>query len=91
MQMGNGNGDGNDPRNIMHEALEAKKLEAFATSLGKFAGVITGFLFTLLVVPLLIVYAYNGLQPEVWANISYLPTVAGLFVFRILIHMIRKE
>ncbi len=95
MQMGNGDGEGHgaaqDLRASMQEAIETAKLNALAGAIGKFAGVITGFLFTTFFLPFLIVYAFNGLQPAIWPDISYLPAVAGLFVFRTLVHMVRSE
>lgn len=95
MQMGNGdgdgNGDGNRFRNSMQEAITNAQANALATQISKFVGGVTGFMFSAFVVPFLIVYAFNGLQPAIWPDISYLPTVAGLFVFRTLVHMLRSE
>ena len=88
---GNGNGDGHAFHNPMQEALEKAQTVKFTDAAGRFIGTLIGTAFDLFLVPVVIVYAYNGLQPEIWADISYLPTVAGLFVFRILIRMIRDE
>ena len=93
MQMGNGegNGAGNKFRDSRQDAIETAKLNAFGAAVGQFVGTLTGFAFTTFVMPFLIVYAYNGLQPAVWPDISYLPTMVGLFVFRNLVRMIRTE
>ena len=97
MQMSNGNGNGaKGPGAEFKELIDAvlrneppkkspvEKLSAAIITL--FGVVVTSF-----GMPFLIVFAYNGLQPAVWPDISYLPTVAALAVFRVLIHMIRKE
>lgn len=94
--MGKGNGDSGDGegkefRNAMQEAVEKAQAAELITKMMAFVGSGIGYAFALFVVPFLIVYAYNGLQPAVWPDISYLPTVVGLFVFRVLIHMLRRE
>ena len=100
MQMSNGNGDGGekgayDPgaefKAMMKEAMNQPKERSAAEKLGAMVGTLIGLLVTSFGMPFLIVFAYNGLQPAVWPDISYLPTVAALAVFRIFIHMIRKE
>lgn len=85
------NGDGNEFRNSMQEAAKTAQTKVLMEKLGAFIGSIIGFSFTLFAVPFLIVYAYNGLQPAVWPDISYLPTLVGLFVFRVLLNMVRSE
>lgn len=91
MRTGNGDEGGHDFRNPMQDAIKTVQAQAFAESLSKLFGTATGFAFTTFFLPFVIVYAYNGLQPAVWPDISYLPALAGLFVFRTLIHMVRKE
>ena len=101
---GNDNGDGEGRRpgepteeghrvfiDEMRKALETEESKSASYQLSKFIGSGIGFLFATFFVPFLIVYAYNGLQPAVWADISYLPAVVGLFVFRTLVHMLRSE
>ncbi len=91
MKQSNGNGEEGADGDAFSEAIKRATLQTFAERLGALAGTAIGFLFTVFLLPLIIVYAYNGMQPEVWADISYLPTVAGLFVFRALVHMLRTE
>ncbi len=93
MQMGNGDGEGHEQkgRDFLAKMNRAAEVQEFANSIGKYIGLGFGLLFTTFFVPFLIVYAYNGLQPAVWPDISYLPTVAGLFVFRVLAGMLRSE
>ncbi len=88
---GNGEGEGSRRPDFLNAYKRAAEVQEFANSIGKYIGLGFGFLFTTFFVPFLIVYAYNGLQPAVWPDISYLPTVAGLFVFRVLVHMGRTE
>lgn len=75
----------------MKSRIETKNATEFREKLNTFIGGVTGFFFGTFFVPFLIVYAYNGMQPAVWPDISYLPTLAGLFVFRVLINMLRSE
>ena len=98
MQMNNGDGGkkeaydpGEEFKAMMKEAMNQPKERSAAEKLGAMVGTLIGLLVTSFFVPFLIVFAYNGLQPAVWPDISYLPTVAGLVVLRILVHMIRKE
>ena len=99
MRMSNGHGNGNaapEPgaefKKMIKSALEKKSSEKSPVEKVNTAiGVVFSILVTSFGLPFLIVFAYNGLQPAVWPDISYLPTVAALAVFRILIHMIRKE
>ncbi len=94
MQRDSGNGDGEERGrggDLLTSMQRAAEVQEFANSVGKFIGLGFGVLFTTFFLPFLIVYAYNGLQPAVWPDISYLPTVAGLFVFRTLVHMVRTE
>ena len=100
----NSNGNGNEHRpvnpteetnrailNAIRKSVGDEESKSFSSQLSKIIGGGIGFLFGTFFVPFLIVYAYNGLQPAVWADISYLPAVAGLFVFRTLVHMLRSE
>ncbi len=97
MQMSNGNGNGAkgpgaEFQELIRAALDQKPQEK--SPVEKLSGMIStlfGVIVTSFGMPFLIVFAYNGLQPAVWPDISYLPTVAALAVFRVLIHMIRKE
>ncbi len=95
MKMGNGNGEGEgheqSAKNFLDSIKRTSDVQQFANSIAKMIGSVVGYGIALFIVPLLIVYAYNGLQPAVWPDISYLPTVAGLFSFRVLIHMTRRE
>lgn len=91
MQLNRDNGDGEGFEEKMQSALGKAKDQVVADTVGKVFGVTTGFLFTTFFVPFVAVYAYNGMQPAVWSDISYLPTVAGFFVFRVVIHMVRNE
>ncbi len=91
MRFSKGNGDGKSFEEQMQSALGQTAEQAVKDSVGKVAGVFSGFLFTTFFVPFVTVYAYNGLQPAVWPDISYLPAVAGFFVFRQVIHMLRNE
>ena len=91
MQFNRGNGDEKSFEEQMQEALGHAKDQVVADAAGKVFGVLTGFLFTTFFVPFVAVYAYNGMQPAVWPDISYLPTLAGFFVFRQIIHMLRSE
>lgn len=91
MQFNKNNGDGEGFEEDAQSALDKTKEQAIADTVGKVFGVLTGFLFTTFFVPFVAVYAYNGLQPPVWPDISYLPAVAGFFVFRHLIHTLRSE
>ena len=94
-QNGNGNGSkgpGAEFQEMIRAALarkpqEKSPVEKVSTAINTLFGLVVTSFF----IPFLIVFAYNGLQPAVWPDISYLPTVAGLVVFRILVHMIRKE
>ncbi len=88
---GNGNGDGNEFRDSLQAAVAKAQATTLAEDVGKLLGGFTGFAFTTFFVPFVIVYAYNGLQPAVWPDISYLPAVAGWFAFRTLVNMLRKE
>lgn len=90
-QLNRGNGDGESLEEQMRAALGQSKEKVVMDAMGKVFGAFTGFLSTTFFVPFVAVYAYNGLQPAVWPDISYLPAVAGFFVFRVVIHMVRKE
>lgn len=70
--------------------LETAKEKAALTAVTAAAGGILGFAIATFLVPFLAVYAWNGLTPEGWVDLSYLPTVAGMFVFHILIGWVRK-
>ncbi len=91
MRFSKGNGDGKSFEEKMNKALGQSKEQVVADAAGKVVGVFSGFLFTTFFVPFVAVYAYNGMQPAVWPDISYLPTLAGFFVFRQIIHMLRSE
>ena len=95
MQFDRSNGDGENIEDQMQSAMGEAKNQAVSDAagkvLGKVFGVLTGFLFMTFFVPFVAVYAYNGMQPPVWPDVSYLPAVAGFFVFRHLIHMLRSE
>ncbi len=90
MRFSRGNGDGDSFEEKMEKALGTAKDQVVANAAGTVFGVFTGFLFTTFFVPFVAVYAYNGLQPAVWPDISYLPALAGFFVFRQVIQMVRK-
>ena len=98
MRMSNGHGNGNaaqEPGEEFKEMIKSALKKSSEKSPVEKVSTAIGSLFSVLVtsfgMPFLIVFAYNGLQPAVWPDISYLPTVAALAVFRIFIHMIRKE
>lgn len=91
MQFNRSNGDGESIEEQMKSTLGEAKDQAVAGAIGKVFGVLTGFAVTTFFVPFVAVYAYNGLQPAVWPDISYLPALAGFYVFRMIIHMMRSE
>ncbi len=91
MQFNRSNGDGESIEEQTKSTLGEAKDQAVADSVGKMLGTFTGFMLTALFVPWLAVYAYNGLQPAVWPDISYLPAVAGFFVFQSIIRMLKSE
>ncbi len=75
----------------MTGAINAAKTQAAAEATGKVLSTLFGFAFATFVLPLVALYAWNGLTPDGWVEWSYLPTVAGLFFFRIMIHWVRSE
>ena len=75
----------------MTGAINAAKRQAVADTAGKVFGTLIGVAFATFVLPLVALYAWNGLTPDGWVDWSYLPTVAGLFFFRIMIHWVRSE
>lgn len=85
------NGDRGEFTNAMTGAINAAKKQVALESAGKALGGIIGFGFATFAVPLIALYAWGGMTPEDWADLAYLPTVAGFFVFRILIHWMRTE
>ena len=91
MQFNKNNGDGENFEEAVQSALDKTKEQAVANTVVKVLGAGVGFLLGALFVPFVAVYAYNGMQPPVWPDISYLPAVAGFFVFRHLIHTLRSE
>lgn len=68
----------------MSGAIDAAKAQAATEKMLQVGGTIIGIALGALLVPFLVVYAWNGLTPEGWVEWSYLPTVAGLLAFRIL-------
>ncbi len=75
----------------MTGAINAAKTQAAVESMVKVIGTLIGLAAVTFLVPLLAVYAWNGLTPDGWVDWSYLPTVAGLFLFRVMIHWVRSE
>lgn len=75
----------------MSGAINAAKVQAASEVLTKVLNVAIGFTFATFFMPLVLVYAWNGLTPNGWVEWEYLPTVAALFFFRIMIHWARTE
>ncbi len=82
---------GDEYKAALEGAVNAAKQQVALESAGKALGGIIGFTFATFFLPLVAVYAWNGMTPNGWMEWSYLPTVAGLFFIRIMIHWVRTE
>lgn len=90
MQFGNG-GEEHDYKEALTSAINAAKAQAATEAVTKVLGAILGFAAATLFVPFLAVYAWNGLTPEGWADLSYLPAVAGFVVCRALLKWVKSK
>lgn len=86
MQQQNG---GDQYKAAMENAVETAKDQAFAQSAFAIAGGLLGNAAAIFFIPLLAVYAWNGMTPEGWVDWTYWPTVAGFVVFSFLINRMK--
>lgn len=84
-------GDREGFTNAMTDAINAAKAQTVANTATKVLGGTIGFLAATFLLPLLIVYAWNGLTPESFPDWQYLPAVAGFFVTRILLYWVKAR
>jgi uncharacterized membrane protein YqaE (UPF0057 family) len=75
----------------MTGAINAAQRQVANETVGKVLGTIIGLAFATFFLPFVAVYAWNGMTPEGWVDLAYRPTVAGFFVFRVLLHWVRTE
>lgn len=80
---------GDQHKAVIEEAVEAAKDQAFAQSALAVAGGLLGHAAAIFLIPLLAIYAWNGMTPEGWVDLTYWPTVAGFFVIRLLINWVK--
>lgn len=83
--------NGGDYKEAMTDAINAAKARAAVEAVAKVLGTFIGYAGSVFLIPFLVVYAWNGLTPEGWVDLSYLPAVAGLFAFRIMILWVRPK
>ncbi len=70
----------------MAEAIRRAQAQTAGKTAAKFFSTLIGVAIAAFLIPLLAVYAWNGMTPEGWVDWPYLPTVAGLFVLRIVLN-----
>lgn len=73
----------------MTGAINAAQTQVATEAVGKAIGGFIGYVGAAFLLPLVAVYAWNGMTPEGWVDLSYLPTVAGFFVGRILLGWVK--
>lgn len=74
----------------MSGAINAAKAQAATEATLKVFGTLIGFVFATFFLPLLVVYAWNGMTPDGWVALPYLPTVSALLFFRIMILWVKN-
>jgi hypothetical protein len=90
MQFGNGEQE-HDYKEALTGAINAAQAQVAANAVTKVLGAITGFAAATFLIPFVAVYAWNGLTPEGFHDLSYLPTVAGFFVGRIVLKWVKSN
>lgn len=84
-------GEENNYKEAMTDAINAAKAQAATEAVGKALGGTIGFLAAVFLLPLVAVYAWNGLTPESFPDWQYLPAVAGFLVGRILLCWVKAR